>query len=75
MFQTFEAITDEQGNIRLKEPIRIPAGWRILVTILDKEPDVQIAETSLLSEASLAEDWNNHEEDEAWAYLQQDPLF
>ena len=30
-----------------------------------------IAETALLSEATLAEDWLKPEEDEAWAYLQR----
>ena len=30
-----------------------------------------VAETALLSEAALAEDWLKPEEDEAWAYLQR----
>lgn len=30
-----------------------------------------VAETTLLSEAALAEDWNRAEEDEAWAHLQE----
>jgi hypothetical protein len=37
------------------------------VTILEEEP---VAETALLCEAALAEDWNRPEEDEAWAHLQ-----
>jgi hypothetical protein len=37
------------------------------VTILEEEP---AAETALLSEAALSEDWNRLEEDAAWAYLQ-----
>jgi len=39
-----------------------------LVMILD-ESDAQVAETALLSERSLAEDWNRPEEDNAWSYL------
>ena len=35
--------------------------------IVEEEP---VAETALLSEPALAEDWNRPEEDEAWAYLQ-----
>jgi hypothetical protein len=31
-----------------------------------------VAETALLSESALAEDWNRPEEDEAWAHLQSD---
>lgn len=30
-------------------------------------------ETALLSEPSLAEDWNRPEEDAAWSHLQQAP--
>ena len=69
MFQTFEAVTDEQGNICLVEPIRLPAGQRVLVTILDG-PIISVPETALLSEPALAEDWNRPEEDEAWSHLQ-----
>ena len=38
------------------------------IFILD-EP-MSVAETALLSEAALAEDWDRPEEEEAWAYLQ-----
>jgi len=70
MLQTLEAVIDEQGNVRLVEPIKLPAGWRVLVTILDG-PIINISETALLSEPALAEDWNRPEEDEAWSHLQQ----
>ena len=42
---------------------------RVLVTILPSHPKEE-NETALLSEASLAVDWNRKEEDEAWAHLQ-----
>ena len=35
------------------------------------EPVIEISETAILSEQSLAEGWNRPEEDEAWSYLQQ----
>ena len=70
MLQTFEAVIDEEGNVRLIEPIKLPAGWRVLVTILN-EPNVHVSETALLSEPALAEDWNRPEEDEAWSHLPQ----
>jgi hypothetical protein len=68
MLQTFEAVIDEQGLIRLVEPVKLPAGWRVLVTILER-PIVDVPETALLSEAALAEDWNRPEEDKAWSHL------
>jgi hypothetical protein len=72
MLQTFEAIIDEQGNVHLVEPVKLPAGWRVLVTILDG-PIINVPETALLSEPALAEDWNRPEEDEAWSHLQRVP--
>ncbi len=72
MIRTVEAIVDERGSVRLLEPVEVPAARRALVTILEEEPVLQVAETALLSEAVLAEDWSRPEEDEAWAYLQSE---
>ena len=68
MRQTIEATIDEQGNVRLLEPIRLPKPRRAYVTILTDELD--IPNTALLSEVALAEDWNRPEEDAAWSHLQ-----
>ncbi len=70
MTKILEAVIDEQGNVSLLEPVQLPKPQRASVTILSAESD--IAETALLSEAALAEDWNRPEEDAAWAHLQQD---
>jgi|JRYF01.1.fsa_nt_gb predicted DNA-binding antitoxin AbrB/MazE fold protein len=67
---TFEALIDEAGNIKPLQPVLIPNSRRAIVIVLD-EPAENIAETALLSEKSLAEDWQREEEDEAWAYLQR----
>jgi len=71
MIRTIEAVIDEQGNVRLLEPIQLPAARRALVTILEERPFAGVPETALLSEPALAEDWNRPEEDEAWSHLQQ----
>ncbi|MDE2722605.1 MAG: hypothetical protein OXI59_04440 [Gemmatimonadota bacterium] len=68
MPKIIEATIDEQGNVRLLEPIQLPKPRRAYVTILTDELD--IPETALLSEAALAEDWNRTEEDAAWSHLQ-----
>lgn len=69
MIQTIEAIVDEHGAVHLLEPLQLDRRHRALVTILaDELSDVH--EAALLSEASLAEDWNRPEEDAAWAHLQ-----
>ncbi|MBM4029049.1 MAG: hypothetical protein FJ280_27175 [Planctomycetes bacterium] len=70
MIQTLEAITDEQGRIQLREPIQLPAGKRVLVTILEEPPADLGGETARLSEPALARDWNRPEEDAAWSHLQ-----
>ena len=71
MIRTVEAVIDERGNVRLLEPVQLPAVRRALVTILEERPVRGSAESALLSEAALAEDWNRPEEDEAWSHLQQ----
>lgn len=73
MLQTIEAIIDEQGVVKLLEPVQFSRTRRALVTILEDEPIEAVAETALLSEVALAEDWNRPEEDEAWSHLQKAP--
>ena len=72
MIRTVEAVIDEQGNVRLLETVQMPEARRALVMILD-EPGTPVAETALLSEGALAEDWNRPEEDAAWSHLQPAP--
>ncbi len=66
MLQTIEAIIDEQGVVKLLEPVQFSRTRRALVTILEDEPIEAVAETALLSEVALTEDWNRPEENEAW---------
>ena len=74
MPKTIEAVVDEDGYIRLPDSISLKRGWRVLVTILEEEvervSESQVAETALLSEESLSEDWTRNEEKEAWKHLQ-----
>ncbi len=69
MMQAVEAIIDESGTVHIKEKLRLSRPCRAIVTILDE--DVAL-DGALLSEASLATDWNRAEEDEAWSHLQQE---
>ena len=72
MIKTVEAVVDEQGNVRLLEPVHLPSARRALVTILENEPITIVAETALLSEPALAQDWDRPEEDAAWSHLQRE---
>ena len=69
MLRTVRATIDGNGRVRLEEPLNLPSQFPALVVVLDDSPP-NIAETALLSEAALAEDWNRPEEDEAWSHLQ-----
>jgi hypothetical protein len=66
MKPTIEAEVDEKGNIRTKEPVSLPPGSKLLITVVGGPA---AGETALLSEPSLAADWNRPEEDAAWADL------
>ena len=70
MIRTVEAVIDEQGNVRLLEPVHPRTARRAFVLILDEGPADRASEAALLSEVALAEDWNRPEEDEAWSHLQ-----
>ena len=70
MLKTVEAVIEKDGHVRLLEEVRLTGAKRALVTILDEET---VAESALLSEAALAQDWLRSEEDEAWRHLQQEP--
>jgi len=70
MIRTVEAVIDEDGNVRLLEPVCPPTARRALVTILEEGPVAQVSESALLSEEALAQDWNRPEEDEAWSHIQ-----
>ena len=70
MIQTLEAIIEPNGRVLLLESINLTESRRALVTILKDEPAQPVSTTALLSEPSLAEDWNRPEEDEAWSHLQ-----
>jgi len=68
MIKTVEAVVDDEGRVRLLQPVHLGSIRRALVVILD-EPEGIDDETALLSEASLS-DWNRPEEDAAWSHLQ-----
>ena len=71
MIKTVEAVIDDQGRVRLLEPVKLARTQRALVTILEEEPVPDLQEITRLSESVLAEDWNRPEEETAWSHLQK----
>ncbi len=72
MIQAIKAIIDQNGNVKLLEPIQLSATRRALVIILDLPSEASAQETAILSESSLSTDWLNAEEDAAWQHLQSE---
>ncbi|MBX3056369.1 MAG: hypothetical protein KF770_07850 [Anaerolineae bacterium] len=73
MLQTFRGIIDQNGKVRILEPVNLPVSRQVIITILDEEPAEDQVNLALLSEAALARDWERPEEDEAWSHLVQLP--
>jgi len=75
MIQTFEGVIDQKGRLRLLEPVKLPPMRlrRVLITILNEEPELSMRESAMLSESALAVDWLTPEEDTAWLHLAQLP--
>ena len=69
MIQTLEAEIDEHGSVKLAKPVHLDRSHRALVMIMPDDAASGAGECALLSEAALAEDWNNPEEDAAWQHL------
>ena len=66
MHRILHAEVDSDGNLRPTEPLELPAGSRVLVTV---SSEAETSETALLSEAALGRDWDRPEEDAAWSHL------
>ena len=64
--KSMEATIDTNGEVHLLQPLKLDRAVKAVVTILPDDAE----ETALLSEPSLAEDWNRPEEEEAWSHLQ-----
>ena len=72
MLSTYRAIVDDEGTIRLLEPIKLKEGTHILVTVADRDTLISLMKSSgqtALSEERLREEL---QEDEAWAHLLKD---
>jgi hypothetical protein len=67
MLKTVEATIETDGRIRLLEPLHLRHSCRAIVTIMD---EAEVPETALLSQQTLAHDWERPEEDAAWSHLQ-----
>lgn len=73
MLQSFEAIIDKDGKLRILDSITLPKSRRVIITVLDDDPDDSFLSLALLSEPALAREWDQPEEDKAWSHLAQLP--
>ena len=73
MIQTYQAIINPEGSVKVLQYIDIDHSKKALLIVFDEAEEESFYEKSLpyiLSQSSLERDWNRPEEDEAWAYLQ-----
>lgn len=73
MLQTYEDIIDQEGKLRLIDPVALPKSRRVIITILNEDIDDSSLGLTLLSETALAREWSQPEENEAWQHLAQLP--
>ncbi len=73
MLQSIEGIIDQDGKLKIPGQVKLPKSRRVIITILNEVPDGDLFDLALLSELSLARDWERPEEDEAWSHLAQLP--
>lgn len=59
------------GRIESDHPLRITRPTRVILTMVEEVGEDSV-EFALASEEAFARDWNRPEEDEAWAYLQEE---
>lgn len=69
MENTFEAIVEKDGRIRIQSPVHLKTGAKVFVSVPGDDPD-SVINGVVLSETALAADWLNSEEEAAWAHLQ-----
>ena len=72
MLCTYRAIVDEEGTIRLLEPVKLKEGTHILVTLADRDTLAALMKST--GQTGLSEEQLREElaEDEAWAHLLKD---
>lgn len=69
MENLYEAIVEPDGRLRLSSAVHLEKRLKVLVAVPRSEKDSALTGIAL-SEPSLADDWLNPEEEEAWAHLQ-----
>ncbi len=69
MENLYEAVVETDGSIRLSSAVHLEKGLKVLVAVPRRENNSALCGFTL-SEPTLADDWLNPEEEEAWAHLQ-----
>jgi hypothetical protein len=68
MLNTLEAVLQTNGALHFFEPVNLAQAQRVLVTFTEAKDDALSG--AHLSQAALALDWLNDDEEAAWAHLQ-----
>jgi len=72
VLSTYRAIVDDEGTIRLLEPIKLKEGTQVLVTLMDKDSLISLMVSSGATGYSEERLRAEMEEDEYWAQALKD---
>lgn len=65
---TLHAIIEPNGEVKFLQELDIKKPTKAIITFVEDDQNF----TEIMSESAFAKDWSKPEEDDAWAYLQQE---
>ncbi len=74
MLQTIEGILDQNGALRLLEPIKLSKRRRVIITFLNEDLSDEVPEPVLSPKPIFVENEVRSEADAAWFFLSQQGL-
>ena len=72
MLHTYRAIVDDEGTIRLLDPVKLNEGTHVLVTLMDKDSLISLMVSSGATGYSEERLREETEESEYWARVLKD---
>jgi len=67
-----EVTVTPDGRIDSDSPLPITRPTRVILTMITEDTDEDAINLAVASEGAWGKDWNDSNEEEAWAYLQKE---
>jgi len=72
--KAIKATLNPDGRINSDQPLSITRPTRVILTMVTEDGDGESIDLAVASEGAWGKDWNDPNEETAWAYLQKEPL-